>query len=203
MFRSTKSFRPRLATWSMVFLLVFLAGCADLYQARGSRVVLPSENASIAVVPFENLTNHQGAGVVCAEMTQSELAARGRFRMVSQGKVRRIMETMDVKDPDRIKMTQAEAIGEAVHADLVVVGNVSEYGYQYGLREEPSVTLSLRLVRLSDGAVLWHASAGQVGRGTFSRESVSLVAMTLIRKMVSAMLRGQDIAILDDSGAGT
>lgn len=185
-------------TWRLttaVLLVAMLGGCAggDLYVARGSKATLPAEGAWVAVVPFENFTNHQNAGIVCAEMTQSELSGQGRFRVLPQGDIRRAMEKADIRDPDRVTTTQAEGIAKAANAEVALIGSVAEYGYQYGLREEPSVTINMRLVRISDGAVLWHASAGQVGRGSFSRESVSIVAMHLVRDMVALLMMGQSV----------
>lgn len=165
-----------------------LMACGHLSVETGDQPRPPTNIAwKVAVVPFENFTNHQNAGMVGAELTLSELAKRELFKIVPFEQVRRVMEKMEIKESERIRNTQAEDIGKTVGADLVLIGSVAEYGYQYGLREEPSVSMNMRLVRVSDGVVVWTYSAGQVGRGVFSRESVSMVAFAVIEQLVNAL----------------
>ena len=56
-----------------------------------------------------------------------------------------------------------------------MMGSVSEYGYQYGLREEPVVGVNIRVVRVSDGAVIWATIESDIGSSFWSRESVNEV----------------------------
>ena len=180
-----KTLRATVAAASVALLL---AGCGHLADENGDNGAPPlPRSAKIAVVPFENFTNQQSAGMVAAELTLSELSGRGLFTVVPFDAVRHEMEKADLRETDRIRDAQAGAIGKDLGADAVLIGSVSEYGYQYGLREEPSVTITLRLVRAADGAVIWTHSAAQVGRGMFSRESVSMVALSVIRQLVAAL----------------
>lgn len=179
----------RLRAALVVLVATFgLMACGHLTVGTGDHPDPATERAwKVAVVPFENFTNHQNAGMVGAEITLSELARRNLFKVVLFEEVRRTMEKMEIKESDRIRNSQAESIGKAVGADLVLIGSVAEYGYQYGLREEPSVSMNMRLVRVSDGVVVWTYSAGRVGRGVFSRESVSMVAFSVVRQLINAL----------------
>ena len=176
------------ATIAAVAVALLLAGCGHLSDANGDRGAPPlPKSAKIAVVPFENFTSQQNAGMVAAGLTLSELSGRGLFNLVPFDAGRRELEKSGLRETDRLGDARVGAIGQDLGADAVLIGSVSEYGYQYGLREEPSVTITLRLVRSSDGAVIWTHSAAQVGRGMFSRESVSMVALSVIRQLVDAL----------------
>jgi hypothetical protein len=101
--------------------------------------------------------------------------------------VREVTEQLDVPRSDRMKNITAKKIGKAVTADLVMTGSVSEYGYQFGLREKPSVSMNLRLVQVDSGDIVWTHSAGLVNRGV----SVSMVAQSLVKNMINELLSSE------------
>jgi len=169
--------------------MIGLSACANINRETGNYSTETWDDVTVAVLPFENFTNHHNAGMVAAEITVSELRGRDAFKHITPLQdVRLAFEKEGVKEGDRIRNTKAADIGKALGVDAVLIGSVSEYGYQYGLREEPSVTYNMRLVDTTEGKVLWTFSAGQVGRGVFSRASVSLVAFSVVENMVDALL---------------
>jgi len=168
----------------LVLLLCIACGCGEKHIRTGSKAVLPTGKVRVAILPLENLTKHHNAGMIGAELLISEVHSRGRFDIVPFAEVREVMEQLDISRADRMKNITAKKIGEAVAADLVMTGSVSEYGYQFGLREEPSVSMNLRLVKINNGAILWTHSAGLVDRGV----SVTMVAQSLVKEMIDALL---------------
>jgi hypothetical protein len=173
---------------SVLVLLLFIAcGCGGKHISTGSKAVLPTGKVRLAILPLENLTQHHNAGMIGAELLITEVNSRGRFDIVPFAEVREVMEQLDISRADRMKNSTAKKIGEAVAANLVMTGSVSEYGYQFGLREEPSVSMNLRLVRIANGDILWTHSAGLVGRGV----SVNMVAQSLVKKMINALLSAE------------
>jgi hypothetical protein len=168
----------------LMLLSLIASGCAEKYISTDSKAVLPTGKVRLAILPLENLTTHHNAGMIGAELLISELHSRGRFDVVPFSEVREVMEQQDILRADRMKNVVAKKIGEAVAADLVMTGTVAEYGYQFGLREEPSVSIDLRLSRIDSGAILWTHSAGLVRRGV----SVSMAAQSLVEKMVDTLL---------------
>jgi hypothetical protein len=169
---------------ALMLLLLIAAGCGEKYISTSSKAVLPTGKVRLAILPLENLTTHHNAGMIGAELLISELHSRGRFDVVPFSEVREVMEQQDILRADRMKNVVAKKIGEAVAADLVMTGTVAEYGYQFGLREEPSVSMNLRLARLDNGAIVWTHSAGLVRRGV----SVSMAAQSLVKKMADVLL---------------
>ncbi|CAO3450070.1 hypothetical protein [Azospirillum largimobile] len=177
---------------------MLLAGCSvgrinsrDFAQPGAA---LPA-GATVAVLPFENLTNHPNAGQIAADLVSTELYGVGSVRTVEAGRVRSRLATLKSADAGAAAVPEApadapldaQAAGRALGVDAVLAGSVSEYGYQHGLREEPVVGLNARLVRVSDGAVLWTSSQSEAGRGYFSRDSVNNVAQRVATRMIDSL----------------
>ena len=167
-----------------------LAACgSDVDVSRdfmNPAAALPA-GASVAVLPFENLTPHRNAGVIVADMVTTELYRLGRFTVREGTQVRHRLAA-DRTDLERLTdTTYAQEVGKTLGVDAVLVGSVSEYGYQNGLREDPVVGLNARLVRSGDGAVAWATSLSEVGGGYFTRDSVNEVAQRAVARMLSGL----------------
>ncbi|WP_455178808.1 hypothetical protein [Azospirillum melinis] len=186
---------------ALLAAVVVLAGCGfgrinsrDFAQPGGA---LPA-GSTVAVLPFENLTNHPNAGQIAADIVSTELYGVEGLRTLEVGRVRsRLSAGKPAADaastaapadgqPDAAPL-DAQAAGRTLGVDAVLAGSVSEYGYQHGLREEPVVGLNARLVRVSDGAVLWTSSQSEAGRGYFSRDSVNNVAQRVATRMIDSL----------------
>ncbi|MGA1858702.1 hypothetical protein VH569_22150 [Azospirillum sp. 11R-A] len=184
---------------ALLAAVVVLAGCSfgrinsrDFAQPGGA---LPA-GSTVAVLPFENLTNHPNAGQIAADIVSTELYGVEGLRTVEVGRVRsRLSVGKPAADsatastegqPDAAPL-DVQTAGRTLGVDAVLAGSVSEYGYQHGLREEPVVGLNARLVRVSDGAVLWTSSQSEAGRGYFSRDSVNNVAQRVATRMIDSL----------------
>jgi TolB-like protein len=174
---------------------LFLAGCS--FGRINSRdfaqpgAVLPA-GSTVAVLPFENLTNHPNAGQIAADIVSTELYGVEGLRSMDAARVRSRLSAgkpaADATDaPADAAPLDAQAAGRTLGVDAVLAGSVSEYGYQHGLREEPVVGLNARLVRSSDGTVLWTSSQSEAGRGYFSRDSVNNVAQRVVTRMIDSL----------------
>lgn len=184
---------------------LLLAGCS--FGRINSRdfaqpgAVLPA-GSTVAVLPFENLTNHPNAGQIAADIVSTELYGVEGLRSMDAARVRsRLSAAKPIGDASATAVTDtpadtapadtapldAQAAGRTLGVDAVLTGSVSEYGYQHGLREEPVVGLNARLVRSSDGAVLWTSSQSEAGRGYFSRDSVNNVAQRVVTRMIDSL----------------
>ncbi|OSQ35563.1 hypothetical protein TMES_20785 [Thalassospira mesophila] len=179
---------------SMLGLL--LAACAggDRQIVTASAPVAFTTGSTIAVMPFDNLTNSEEAGQVASYLAVSALRASTGFAVQEEGNVAQTYGSLDSENNATAAIgshssVSARQLGEILGVEYVLTGSVSEYGYQYGLREEPSVSMNMRLVQISDGTTVWTASSGIVGQGTFARDSVSIIAQRLVNQMVDKMTR--------------
>ena len=67
-------------------------------------------------------------------------------------------------------------------ASYAVTGNVAEWRYKNGPDGEPAVGLTLQIIEIPSGAVLWSAAGSRSGWG---RESVSGTAQKLLRDLLA------------------
>jgi curli biogenesis system outer membrane secretion channel CsgG len=65
-----------------------------------------------------------------------------------------------------------------------VTGTVIEWRYKNGLDADPAVSISLRVVEVDSGKVVWSASGSRTGWGS---DSLGAVAQVLLRDLVAEM----------------
>jgi polysaccharide biosynthesis protein PelC len=145
---------------------------------------------TVAVLPFENLSNQGNAGVVAAQLIASELYNQGLFQVMEETEVRKRLSDGKVDINRLSNAAVARQVAKLLQVDAVLIGAVSEFGYQHGLREEPTVGMNARLVSANDGKVLWVASHAAVGPGLFARESLTETAQRVARRMVAGLRAG-------------
>jgi len=167
---------------NMLFILVLalgLAGCTTLHQGGGGPL---ARSESWAVLPFVNNTETPYAAERAEAVTTALLLAKG-FGRVDQyqpaGK-----EDEPVLDRGVKRHAEALAWARLHNVRYVVNGVVNEWRYKVGLDGEPVAGLTLQVVDLPSGKVVWSATAGKSG---WSRDAVSAVAQQVIASMIDAM----------------
>lgn len=147
----------------------------------------------VAVIPFDNLTNHPNAGLIAAQLMTSELYSQGLYQLSEEGMVRRtIAEATAMAELDA--PLDIQEMAQKLGVEAVLIGSVSEYGYKHSLDEEPAVGLNVRLVSAASGDVLWAASHSEIG-GDKQREGLNQMAQRIIQRMIEPLaltLVGQD-----------
>lgn len=188
-----RMWRNMLATGALGLMLAACAG-GDRQIVTASAPVSLAPGSTIAVMPFDNLTNSEEAGQVASYLAVSALRATTGLAVQPESNVTQTYDSLASENAATSAVgahstVSARQLGEILGVQYVLTGSVSEYGYQYGLREEPSVSMNMRLVDISDGSIVWTASSGIVGQGTFARDSVSIIAQRLVNQMVVNMTR--------------
>jgi len=81
---------------------------------------------------------------------------------------------------------RAKQLGAELGVDALIFGAVTEYRYKRGLDEEPAVGITLRLMDVRSGQVLWVATVSRVGGcDIFCKDSLSRSAQAVCRDMAS------------------
>jgi hypothetical protein len=70
------------------------------------------------------------------------------------------------------------------HFIYALTGSVEEWGYKRGIEGEPAVALTLRVLDVASGKVLWSATGARSGWG---RETVSGTALKLLNELLSTL----------------
>ncbi|MEO5367516.1 MAG: hypothetical protein H7831_14420 [Magnetococcus sp. WYHC-3] len=173
----------------MAALAVTLAACT----ARGTGTSylnsrnLPGQQLYVAVLPFENLTNNPSAGIIIGDLVLTDVQSRDLFRIQEPSETRRLLSEMKIDINRLADASVARKVARSLGVDAVLVGHVSEFAYQHGLREEPAVGMSARLVGAREGRILWNANQSRMGGGFLRRESIVHTAQQAVREMVDSL----------------
>lgn len=180
-----------------VTLATLLNGCSTSTLTSGMKPGggAPPSGASIAVVPFENLSSHRQAGLIMTDLATTMLTVEPAYQ---------VKEVSSLTGDDRIRLRQLEVdpwerqvgvntaaavkVGEALKVDYVLAGAVGEYGFVDGFGETANVGLSLRLVQVSNGEVVWAGSLSRKAASpAFNDESVHRLAHQMLIELLTRM----------------
>lgn len=134
---------------------------------------------------FANHTETPMAGNRAESVAEALLHARG------VGKVKRYTSTaqqealFDAGDTKRQEQALAWAREQGVRYALA--GTVDEWRYKVGVDGEPAAGITLQIIDVQSGDILWSGAGGKSG---WSREALSAVAQKLIRELLQAGLSG-------------
>ena len=163
-------------------VLCALAACSTVDRGRAPAL---QANAEWTVLPFANHTETPMAGNRAESVAEALLHARG------VGKVKRYTSTaqqealFDAGDNKRQEQALAWAREQGVRYALA--GTVAEWRYKVGVDGEPAAGITLQIIDVQSGDILWSGAGGKSG---WSREALSAVAQKLIRELLQAGLSG-------------
>lgn len=163
-----------LLTAAMLF--AGLWGCQSTGATSQAPAILPDD--SIVMLPFLNRSETPLAGERAEAIALSVLREKG----VSQLQLYQPQpEPNGLPVLDDVKRL-SDATDQAIERGMryAIAGSVEEWRYKAGLDGEPAVGLSMRLVDLSSGEILWSGSAARSG---WSRESLSGTAHKVLEEL--------------------
>jgi TolB-like protein len=183
---------------ALLLLAALGAGCAARTTSFyvDPQAATYSRGATVAVVPFENLTAYRNAGLALTDLASSALYERDYFKVIDvsqlqdEGAIRfRRLETAAWERQLGLNPAAAAAVGREAGAALVLTGSIGEYGFVDGFGETATVGISLRLVRSEDGEVMWAGSMSRrVASLAFSEESAHRLGHQVLRKLIGRMV---------------
>src|SRR5690242_17660732 len=156
-------FHGRLGLLLLVTLVGFLQACSTVNVQKGSSL----SSGRWVVLPFQNYSQAPRAG----EQMEELVATLFRIRGISD------IEIYQQQDEDKSgwlefndRRRQEKALLSAVksHASYAVTGSVDEWQYKLGVGSEPVVGVTLRILEVPSGKVVWSASGARSGWSTGS-----------------------------------
>jgi len=161
----------------LLFFLLALAGCTTVDRVRSAAP--PDLAARWVLLPIANHTETPQAGL------RAEAIAETVLRSIGVANLERYPASLNPEtllDPAERKLAeQAMAWAKGKDARYALTGAVEEWRYKVGVDGEPAVGLSLQVVDVKSGAVVYSASGGKSG---WSREALSAVAQKLTRELL-------------------
>jgi hypothetical protein len=164
----------------LLLMAVFaMAGCTVVDRVK---TATPDPGARWVLLPIANHTETPQAGL------RAEAIAETVLRSLGVKELERYPATLNADsllDPAERKLTeQAMAWAKGKDARYALTGAVEEWRYKVGVDGEPAVGISLQVIDLKSGAVIYSASGGKSG---WSRESLAAVAQKLLRQLLSGL----------------
>lgn len=140
-------------------------------------------NAQWGLLPFVNHTETPQAGLRVESISENVLRANG-VNNIRHYPAALNSETL-FEPMDRKQLDAALAWARSENLKYALTGTVDEWRYKVGIDGEPAVGMTLQLIDVADGNVVWAASGGKSG---WSREALSAVAQKLSRTLLSPVI---------------
>jgi len=153
----------------VVSTLILFAGCATSDVFVDPNMDFGSLR-SVAVLPFENLTQDDYAAARVRDAFANMLLATGAVYVVPPGEVARGISTIGRIAPEGPSAEQVKKLAAALDVDALIAGVVSEYGpVRSGSASANVVSVSVQLIEKSSGLVVWSASSTKGGVSVWDR----------------------------------
>ncbi len=166
---------------ALLTIAALLTACASISSSAPPSL---ASGENIALLPILNFTETPQAGARAEAIVESLLLTQGRYSVKRyQGEVDR---TALFQTVDQQAVEQAIAAARAQRVKYGLTGSVQEWRYKVGVDGEPAVGISLKLINIETGEVVWSTTGSHTG---WSRNSVSGIAQDLLRAMLSPLSR--------------
>lgn len=160
-----------------------LAGCASSIRSTTSDIPLDLYQPW-ALLPLVNNSETPQAALSAEAMLEPLL----RAQRVRELKVYPTTATKDsLFEPlERKAVDEAQTWAKAQGARYGVTGSIQEWRYKAGIDGEPVVGITLKVIDLGTGAVLWNATGFKSG---WSGDALAGTAQTLLADLLASMPR--------------
>lgn len=153
---------------------------------------------TVAVVPFQNLTQEKYAEGKLMNVVTTEILRRGIFDVVEFGEVDKVLNEEGIrKEKGAISKSVAERAGKRLNVQAFIVGAVEEYGMsRAGSSSYPEVSASLKLIDAKSYKILWEATHSVKGTTILDRlfgigkKSSSDLCKELVEEMFDTLFGG-------------
>jgi len=186
-----KLFRIRIIGCALL-LLGFVVIAPHTLLAQDKAKPAPRTQTRLAVIPFQTVIPEEGAATaqcpICGSVNSSGSIVKGAEKIVegifsdklrdfkdmeiiSSEKTAGIYQRISAANLKRPLLQVVQAVGNELHADILVVGYVYRYrervGYNYSAEHPASVAFEIHLISANDGSTLW--------RGIYDKTQKSLM----------------------------
>jgi len=160
---------------------LLMAGCATSIQSTVDPDVLDTQ-AKWALLPIANNTDTPQAALSAEAMLEHQLRRRGITTLLHYPAM---LSRDSLFEPTERKVSE-EAQQWAIEqgARFALTGSVEEWRYKVGIDGEPVVGVTLKVIDLTSGRVVWSASGAKSG---WSRQALSAVAQALLADLLGSL----------------
>ncbi len=164
----------------LLIAVLTLSGCTIQSAVSGGAALEPE--AKWALLPMVNQTDTPQAGLSAEAIAEHGLRVRG-VRNIVRYPVTLSRDSL-FEPSERRVAEEAQKWAKEQGARYGLTGVVEEWRYKVGIDGEPAVGITLQVVELSTGQIVWSASGAKSG---WSREALSGVAHKLLYQLMSKL----------------
>jgi TolB-like protein len=140
------------------------------------------------MLPFLNHSDTPEAGKRASDIAATLMRSKGINDVDENYTMNSSSNLLSGLDQQK-KLQEAIVRGQQKKYRYGFSGSVQEWRYKSGLDSEPAVGITLKVIDLNDGKVLWSASGSKTGWG---RSSVSGTGHELMRVLIDALPLSDD-----------
>lgn len=153
----------------LLALLIQVAACAGPTKYHDPNMEFGSIQ-SVAVLPFANLSKETNAGERVRDVFINMLLSSGGVYVLPSGEVARGISRAQVADSTTLSVEEAKKLGGILGVQAVITGVVREYGeVRSGTASSNVISVSLEMMEVQTGKVVWTASSTRGGVGLIDR----------------------------------
>ena len=191
-----KNNRLYAACFLLVMLSLLLSSCA---VSRGNSAFLrPSVDINyikkVAVLPFGGNGKDVLAATRARDITITQLLARHIFDVVDKGLVDSVLQEEAIEPGTPLDKAMIKRIGQRLNVQALVLGTVDQADIvRHGMFSYPEISITLRLVDVKSGLILWQATGHASGYSFLGRlfglqpESEYQVTFRAINNLLSTL----------------
>ena len=125
---------------------------------------------TVAVLPFDNLSGDKMAGERVRDTFTNSLLATGAIYVLPPGEVARGLIRAGVVNPTAPTTEEVKKLAGIIKVDALITGVVNEYAIlRSGNTSANVVSISLQMVEVQTGRVIWSAASTKGGISTWDR----------------------------------
>ncbi|MEJ2200967.1 MAG: CsgG/HfaB family protein [Desulfuromonadaceae bacterium] len=161
----------RYLPWTVLAVIFWvLCGCATTPHYTSEAVGIGYVKR-IVILPFENNSGTKFAEERFRDVIATEILSRGLFDIVEKGEAQRFLrEELVRKEQENLDLATANRLGEDLGVEAYLAGAVEEFEEkQNGAYTYPLVSVTLRMVDVKTGQIIWQASGSESGYSTLDR----------------------------------
>jgi len=148
------------------FMLTFFVSCAS--SPTDNTYYNPNMDfgaiKTVAVMPFENLSNNKSAAGRVRDVFINALLATGQMYVVPPGEVARTSIRAGITTPSTPATEEIIKLAAITKVNAVITGVIREYGeLRSGSAKANVISFSLQMIESQSGLVVWNASSTKGG----------------------------------------
>lgn len=172
--------KKQMALTSLVLGMSLLQACSTLHTTPTASL---DKKAQWVLLPAINNTETPQAGARLDSITASLLRVNGVNQLSVYQSNNNNESLFDLAD--RRNQEQALNAVKSTGAKYAVAASVDEWRYKVGLDGEPAAGVTVNIIDLSTGQVVWSGTAAKTG---WSREAVSAIAQKTVDQLLKNAL---------------